>query len=127
MGIEVPLDAPSDDVPNLTGNEESGFKTPGTSFESPAAKGRRRRSNLRRLIGKKYTEDGEEDEMMDEDNEDNVISSGSETEDDLSGDEEVTFKGHSVSKKKQSSKSPGYQGRERFLSGRDLLLLLSWA
>ena len=119
----MPLDAPSDDVPNLTENEGSGFKKPGTVFVSPATKGRRRKGNLRRLIGKKYTEDGEEDEMMDEDNEDNAISSGSVTEDDLSGDEEVTFKGHSASKKKHSSKSPGYQRRERFLSGRDFFHL----
>ena len=53
--------------------------------------------------------------MMDEDYEGKAISSRSTTEDDLSGDEEVTFKKRSASKK--------YQRRERFLSGRDFFHL----
>ena len=55
---------------------------------------------------------------MDETNEDYVVNAGSETEIDQSEDEEVVYKGRIITKRRQTSKSPGYQRRERFLSGR---------
>ena len=121
MGVETPLVAPGEIVPNTTGNEEDEFRTPGTSHESPTARRKGRKANLRRLVDKNYTADEDGVEEMDETNEDYVVKAGSETEIDQSEDEEVMYKGRIITKRRQTSKSPGYQRRERFLSGTDFV------
>ena len=79
MGVETPLDAPEEIVPNTIGNEDHELRTPGTSREGPTVSyGRKgRNANLRSLVDKNYTEDEDGVEEMDETNDEYVGNTGS--------------------------------------------------
>ena len=91
--MEIPLDAPSDEVPE----------------NDPRRKGRK--GSLRRSPDKKRLDEGEDHDAMDEDYEAGANSSRSTTDDEQSECEEVADKDQGTSKK--------YQRKERFLCGDD--------